>query len=273
MIGVALIATAVTAAAASCGVPGSTAAAVANAASLNTLVWHPFGRVERGWATYFPRIGVELRTVCPVATPGFAGSLAAWQRRHKLSATGVFDAASFTVMKGGWQALRPFAHINGKVSCPAPPPAAMLARSSAAEGYGGKQVQLRTGVLAAYRAMVKAAREDAGVAAEKRSFLLFSGYRDPAADALRCATEGNCNGIVRATCSAHRTGLALDMWVGQFDGYGPDSSADANRAAMVQTAGYRWLIVNAARFGFVNYAFEPWHWEWTGEPVVVTAAT
>jgi zinc D-Ala-D-Ala carboxypeptidase len=20
------------------------------------------------------------------------------------------------------------------------------------------------------------------------------------------------------------------------------------------------------RFGFVNYPFEPWHWEWTGEP-------
>ena len=24
---------------------------------------------------------------------------------------------------------------------------------------------------------------------------------------------------------------------------------------------------NAARFGFVNYVFEPWHWEWVGAPV------
>ena len=21
-------------------------------------------------------------------------------------------------------------------------------------------------------------------------------------------------------------------------------------------------------FGFVNYAYEPWHWEWTGEPLL-----
>ena len=27
---------------------------------------------------------------------------------------------------------------------------------------------------------------------------------------------------------------------------------------------YRWLVRYAARFGFVNYAFEPWHWEWVG---------
>ena len=24
-------------------------------------------------------------------------------------------------------------------------------------------------------------------------------------------------------------------------------------------------MVNAGQFGFVNYAYEPWHWEWTGE--------
>ena len=32
-----------------------------------------------------------------------------------------------------------------------------------------------------------------------------------------------------------------------------------------RTAVYRWMVANAARFGFVNYPFEPWHWEWTGE--------
>ncbi len=36
---------------------------------------------------------------------------------------------------------------------------------------------------------------------------------------------------------------------------------------MVQTPAYRWLLANARRFGFVNYVFEPWHWEWTGEPI------
>ena len=30
------------------------------------------------------------------------------------------------------------------------------------------------------------------------------------------------------------------------------------------------LVKNAARFGFVNYVFEPWHWEWVGDPAPET---
>jgi LAS superfamily LD-carboxypeptidase LdcB len=44
-----------------------------------------------------------------------------------------------------------------------------------------------------------------------------------------------------------------------------DNSSDANRLYQTQTPAYRWLVRNARRFGFVNYVFEPWHWEWTGE--------
>ena len=45
----------------------------------------------------------------------------------------------------------------------------------------------------------------------------------------------------------------------------PESSADPNRLFQSRSAAYRWLVANAARFGFVNYPFEPWHWEWTGQ--------
>jgi LAS superfamily LD-carboxypeptidase LdcB len=34
---------------------------------------------------------------------------------------------------------------------------------------------------------------------------------------------------------------------------------------MAQTAEYRWLVANAANYGFLPYSYEPWHWEWTGE--------
>jgi LAS superfamily LD-carboxypeptidase LdcB len=57
----------------------------------------------------------------------------------------------------------------------------------------------------------------------------------------------------------------MDLYVGQAPGFGPDSSADPNRLYMTRTPTYRWLVANAHRFGFVNYPFEPWHWEWTGE--------
>lgn len=252
-----------------CGAPGTNAAAAANQATLNTIAWAPFGRSEIGWSTYYPRIAVEIGTTCAAPTTGFATALAKWQQRHGRLASGVFEPLTFAAMKTRWQMARPFTRINGRTACPLAPPVTMLQRSSVAEGYGGKTVLLRSGTLQAYRAMVAAARSDPGVAAEKRSFQLFSGFRDPAGDAQRCALEGNCNGIVRATCSAHRTGLALDLWVGQAAGFGPDSSADINRAAMVKSAAYRWLLVNAQRFGFVNYVFEPWHWEWTGEAVVI----
>lgn len=86
--------------------------------------------------------------------------------------------------------------------------------------------------------MTRAARRDREDARDPRALTIFSGFRDPDADAARCLAEGNCNGIVRATCSAHRTaphrtGLALDLWVGQAPGYGPDSSTDTTRDAMV----------------------------------------
>jgi LAS superfamily LD-carboxypeptidase LdcB len=60
--------------------------------------------------------------------------------------------------------------------------------------------------------------------------------------------------------------MALDLVVGAAPGQRVDSSADANRLAMSKTPAYRWLVLNAPRYGFLNYAFEPWHWEWAGEP-------
>jgi len=252
---------------AACLAPAPPGAVAANAASQATLAWAPFGRAETGWAVYAPKIATEVGTACDVATPAFAAALAAWQGHRRLAPTGVFDPLTFAAMKAKWQAARPFVHIDGRAHCPAPPPPAALATAAPGESFAGKAVQLRARALAAFRAMRAAARRDPEVVAEPRSLTIFSGYRDPAADAARCSAQANCNGIVRATCSAHRTGLAMDLWVGTAAGFGPDSSADANRLAMTRGPQYRWLLANAARFGFVNYAFEPWHWEWTGEPI------
>ena len=245
---------------------GGTVAAVANAASIETLAWAPFGRAETGWAIYAPKVAVEIGTACAPTEPGFGRALAAWQGAHRLPASGSFDAATFAAMKAKWQAARPFAHIKPG-ACPPPPPPERLAAADVSEGYGGKQVVLRPAALTAYRAMVNAAISAGLHRHDPRALQLFSGFRDPVSDAARCTAEGNCNGIVRAACSAHRTGLALDLWVGQAAGFGPDSTADVNRRAMVATPVYRWLLTNAARFGFINYVFEPWHWEYAGEPI------
>jgi D-alanyl-D-alanine carboxypeptidase len=245
---------------------GPTAAARANAASLRTVVGAPFGRTEAGWETYAPLIAREIRTPCAPDAPGFATALAQWESAQRLPTDGTMSPAVFARLKGVIQTRRPFVRLSAQGVCPAPPANGALAAATAAEGYAGKAIQLRPGALAAYRRMAAAARaDDRRIAADPRNLTIFSGYRSPAADAARCIADNNCNGVVRATCSPHRTGLAMDLYVGQAPGFGPDSSADANRLIMSRTPTYRWLVANADRFGFVPYPFEPWHWEWTGE--------
>lgn len=240
-------------------------AARSNALSVGSMSWAPFRRPEKGWETYAVRIAAEIGTACPPSSEGFASALAEWQQARGLRASGVLDAATFQFMKGVWQEQRPFVLASGRGVCPDPPPASELENGRAGEGYGGKQVQLHRDAFAAYRRMAAAARaEDPAIAADPRYLQIFSAYRSPEYDAARCARDQNCNGIVRARCSAHRTGMAADLYVGQAPGYGPDSSADPNRLHMTRTPAYRWLVANAHRFGFVNYTFEPWHWEWIG---------
>jgi LAS superfamily LD-carboxypeptidase LdcB len=114
--------------------------------------------------------------------------------------------------------------------------------------------------------MVTAARAaDPRIAADRNMLTIVSAFRSPAYDAARCA-GGHCNGIAKARCSAHRTGTAVDLFVGAAPGHGPVDSHDANRLYLSRTPAYRWLVKNAGRFGFVNYVFEPWHWEWVGSP-------
>lgn len=250
---------------ASCGA-GPQLAAAANALSLDRLAWSPFGRPEIGWRVYGPLTGKEIGSDCPPSLPGFAARLAEWQNARRLAGAGVMTSATLGAMRNLWQSRRPFVALS-RIACPAAPPLASLAQASRSESYGGKVILLRPRALAAYRAMAAAARaRSAAFAADHRLLTIFSAFRSPAYDDARCALEGNCQGVTRAACSAHRTGLAVDLYLDATPGVAPDSSEDANRAALARSPAYRWLVLNAGKFGFVNYPFEPWHWEWTGEP-------
>lgn len=252
------------AAAAGCAA-GPAPAAKANSASLASLVWPLEGKSETGWAIYAPLVGHEIGTVCPPDSPAFAAALARWQAAHKVSGAGEMDAATMQAMNQVWLSHRPFVAQSAK-ACPAPPAPSQLARATPAESFGGKTIELRPEALAAYRAMVAAARRALPeVRADPRLLTIFSGFRSPDADAARCASQGNCQGRVRASCSAHRTGLALDLDLGAAPGERIDSSDDAHRLFISRSAAYRWLVWNAGRFGFAPYPFEPWHWEWRGE--------
>lgn len=245
---------------------GWAGAARTNAGTLSSLRWAPFGRPERGWEVYVPLIQREIGTTCAPATAGFADAFARWQGDQRLLPTGTMAEDDFMRMKGVLQTRRAFVRLSSEGVCPRPASEARLTSGAPHEGYSGTHVMLRPGAFDAYRRMVQAAKaEDPEIAKDRRNLTIFSAYRSPDYDAARCARDQNCNGIVRAKCSPHRTGLAMDLYVGQAPGFGPDSSADANRNFMTHTRAYGWLVKNGHRFGFVNYPFEPWHWEWTGE--------
>lgn len=254
--------------AAACSADGAySEAASANAVSLHALEWSPFGRVEIGWETYLPLIRRELVTDCHPGTPAFALALADFQTRYALPATGAFDQETFRVFRGLWQERRPFimARVNGE-PCPDPPPLNLLGYLLPEEEHADRLTRLlRRDVMDAYRRMAAAARAEVSeIAADPELLQIFSAFRDPEADAARCAADRNCDGVRRATCSPHRTGTAIDLYVGHLEGHGVDSTDPVNRRHQAQGATYRWLVENAHRFGFTPYVFEPWHWEWIG---------
>lgn len=243
--------------------------AFANAISVYSLEWAPFGQAEMGWETYAPLLQHELRTDCAPTTPDFAAALAQFQGRYALTPTGVFDQPTFAVLKGVLQERRPFVMARIRNECPEPPPLPELGYLVAEEEHADRLTRLlRRDTLDAYRRMSAAARREVGETQANPELLqIFSGFRDPEADAARCAAQGNCDGVRRAVCSPHRTGAAVDLFVGKAPGFEVDSTAPSARLALSRTPTYRWLVANAGRFGFVPYLYEPWHWEYVGRPV------
>jgi len=250
--------------AASCD-EGPQQATAANAKGQTTMPITAFHRSETGWATYETMIANEIRTDCPAKTPGFAAALAHWQKAKKLPSTGILDNRTFKALKLAWDLRRPWV-LASRRQCPAAADERELVRAKPDEVYGGKTIQLRADALAAYRKMADAAHRAGLIPPKSGLFVIFSGYRAPDTDAARCTKENNCRSGARATCSAHRTGLALDIDLGAAPGFRLDSSADQNRLFLSRTKLYRWMVKNAPKFGFVNYAFEPWHWEFTAAP-------
>jgi hypothetical protein len=237
-----------------------------NAATLQTAAMAPFGRAERGWGIYEPQVAAAIGTTCAGDSKRFAADLAKWQARHRLRGTGALDTATLSALKAQWQVARPFIKRFSAGTCPSAADDRDLRAIERREGWLGKPGMLDARALEALRRMVRAARAaDPRIKADPHMLTVVSAFRSPSYDAARCAAGANCNGIAKARCSAHRTGTAVDLYVGAAPGHSPVDSADANRLFQSRTPAYRWLVKNARRFGFVNYVFEPWHWEWVGE--------
>ena len=251
-----------------CDAPAFAAAARANAIGLNTSPWmfsagsnaKPEGP---GWAMYVPAVQHTLRNPCAPATGAFAQALSVWQAQHGLTPDGRMSRATAAALKAGWQAQR--AHVGR--------PCLALARGQTAAipaeaRYDARDARLAPQALADYLRLLAAARAALPDAfADGKLLSAVSPWRDPAADRAACArSPGLCNGTAKtAGCSAHWSGRAIDLNLGFIAGGDPTDSTYANRLHQSQSALYGWMLENAGRFGFVNYYYEPWHWEWQGD--------
>jgi LAS superfamily LD-carboxypeptidase LdcB len=233
-----------------------TTAATTNATLRNDLTWTFGGKQQRGWYLYELLIGETLNSEHDPTTSNFAASLAKWQKKRGIAADGVLDQDALMAMVSQWQSNR---LKNRTYATPdqllTAPPSDFYDPSRAEEL---RQVERTT--YAAYKEMMAAALADPmlKLARNDKYLKIVSSFRSrDYQDNLRRQSP-NSGSAGLAVNSPHFTGRALDLYVGGS----PVDTNDANRAIQVNTPVYRWLVKNAARFGFRPYFYEPWHWEY-----------
>lgn len=237
----------------------SAAAAFAAAAEQNArlkleLNWTFAGKRQRGWYLYTPLIQRLLNTDSKPQTTAFALALADWQRSAGLASTGALDQQTWMKMVAVFQSRR----IKDRST----PPAERLTLVPASKFFDPERLEdlryVERQAYAAYRELVAAAAAELSLSSNENWLKIISAFRSPAYQArLRRQNPGSGRAGL-AVNSPHFTGRALDLYVGGE----PVSTDDRNRAIQIDTMVYQWLVMNADRFGFYPYFYEPWHWEY-----------
>lgn len=254
-------------AASKAGAPGAfDAAARQNSQLQSSLGWIFGGKQQSGWYLYTPLVANMIGAESDGTASEFAMRLSLWQRQKEAEATGVLDNDTWSQMISTFQSQR----MKNKTL----PAAGQLVTVPVSDCYDPSRPEelrkVERETFAAYKRLVAAASTDSslglriaadGELAPNEKFLkIVSAYRSQQyQDQLRKQSP-NSGRAGLAVNSPHSTGRAVDLYVGGE----PVDTKDENRALQTRTPVYRWLVKNAARFGFQPYFYEPWHWEYTG---------
>jgi D-alanyl-D-alanine carboxypeptidase len=239
-------------------------AAARNAQLRRSLSWTFGGKSQTGWEIYVPLITHAIDVDAKADSPEFAAALSKWQAKNELQPTGVLETDTLQALIRFWQGQR-----LGRSTAPAD---GSLLSAPIIEFFDQSRdpglLQLERETYAAYKRMIAAAAKDLGtsvrfsktgeLAGGEKFLRIVSAYRSPAYQEELRRKQPNAGRGALAKFSAHSTGQALDIYVGGE----PVSTKDHNRLLQVQTPAYKWLVKNANRFGFYNYFYEPWHWEY-----------
>ncbi|MBA2646294.1 MAG: D-alanyl-D-alanine carboxypeptidase family protein [Pyrinomonadaceae bacterium] len=236
-----------------------------NIALMENLEWTFGGKQQRGWRIYVPLISLLIETEAGADTNEFAAILARWQKSAGLAPSGVLDNSTLSAMVSTWQSRRSRNRAAAE--------SAQIITAPPSDFYDPSRPdelrQVDRATHEAYKRMVAAAIAERslnlaatpnGELAPKERFLkIVSAYRSRAyQEKLRREQPDAGRAALAVNNSPHFTGRALDIYVGGE----PVETKDPNRLIQVGTPHYRWLIRNAARFGFHPYFYEPWHWEY-----------
>jgi len=250
----------------------ATAAKFAPAATRNLQLktgigWNFGGKQQQGWQIYEALIRETIKAGTSADENEFAAALSERQKSRGLSPNGILDEATFQTFVADWQSQR--------LKQRTPAEADELIEGAPADFYDpGRAAELRQlerETYAAYKKMAAAAANDKSLnlktnsdgtlAAGERFLKIVSSHRSREyQNQLRAASPNSGRAALAVNFSPHFTGRALDIYVGGE----PVSTEDQNRLIQINTPAYRWLVKNAAQFGFRPYFYEPWHWEYVG---------
>src|SRR5581483_3186219 len=224
------------------------------------LDWVFGGTHQAGWSLYSALIAnVVGANEASFDQPEFASGVAAFQKQNKLNTTsGIVDNDTWSRFVSYFQSRR----IKDRIT------SNQLITIPVEDCYDPERPlelrQVDRATYDAYKRMVAAAESDLSKdskSLDSQFFKIISAYRSPEYQAELHRRNPNATSAGLATNSPHRTGRAIDIYVGGD----PVSTKDNNRAIQVATPAYKWLVKNAAKFGFQPYFYEPWHWKYNPE--------
>ena len=246
------------------GVSSIPKAAIENKRKSAELEWLFGGKSQRGWAIYLPLICNQVQGDMDIGSADFAQAVLRWQKARGVPQTGVLDDETWSSMVADFQSRR--------IKERHPPSPNDLVVAPASEFFDPERpAELRQVERAAYdaykRMVAEAVKEsslglrsnpDGGLDSSEKYLKIISSFRsrEYQENLRRASPRSGRAGL--AINSPHFTGRALDLYVGGE----PVNTSDANRLVQTRTPVYRWLVKNAARFGFRPYFYEPWHWEY-----------
>lgn len=239
-------------------------AALTNSKLKRSLKWTFGKKSQTGWYLYVPLIQHTINNKNAPESNDFALALSVWQKENRLAPNGVLDKETLMALIKYWQSRRIPKLYEADEK--------LLFNAPIADFFDPTRerhlLNLNRETYTAYKKMIAAAAKDLNLKIEKgnltgsdKFLTIISAHRSRAYQEQLRKKEPNAGRAQLAFVSPHFTGRALDIYVGGE----PVTTKDENRAIQIETKAYKWLVKNAERFGFYNYFYEPWHWEYVPE--------